>query len=385
MSDLQLALIASGVAVVAGVLAYNKWLELKQKKAAEKVFKGHQPDALMGALPPTPEVPAVADDESSVIEPAQPVVAGERREPVMPEGAVAAPAEPTLAADLPESVEVSLPPLPEQYVDEVADCVVRIDFAAPTGLAALWALASRWAGRMSKPLTWLGLEDIEGDWRKIGPGDVGRFRAVCASLQLANRAGAINDGELSTFLEGMWELAEKCGGRTGIPDRDQVLAIARNIDEFCAGVDVQLGVKIVGANEPMTGARLRELAEAAGLTLLDDGAFHYLDVNGVSRFTLANIGAERFDSASLESLATHGVTLSMDVPRVPDGPTAFDALIAVARPLTDALGGILVDAQGNPLTMEMIGTIRAKIVQLQGLMAQQQIVAGSPRALRLFS
>jgi FtsZ-interacting cell division protein ZipA len=79
------------------------------------------------------------------------------------------------------------------------------------------------------------------------------------------------------------------------------------------------------------------------------------------------------------------VTLSLDVPRVPDGPAAFDALVAMAPPLTEALGGILVDSQGNPLTAEMIASIRARIVQMQGAMAQQQIVAGSTRALRLFS
>jgi FtsZ-interacting cell division protein ZipA len=60
-------------------------------------------------------------------------------------------------------------------------------------------------------------------------------------------------------------------------------------------------------------------------------------------------------------------------------------MMSVAKPLTEALGGYLVDSQGNALTAEMIAGIRAKIVQMQGLMAQQQIVAGSIRALRLFS
>jgi hypothetical protein len=215
--------------------------------------------------------------------------------------------------------------------------------------------------------------------------DAGRYKTVCASLQLANREGPVSDAELSVFLDGVWELAGQCSGVTGIPQRDDVLMTARNLDDFCAGVDLQLGVKIVGANDPMTGPRLKQLAEAAGLTLLDDGAFHYVDVNGLTRFTLANIGTELFDPASLESLATHGVTLSMDVPRVPDGATAFDVLMSVATPLAEALGGYLVDSQGNPLTAEMIAGIRAKIVQMQGLMARQQIVAGSVRALRLFS
>jgi hypothetical protein len=365
MNELQVALIAAGAAAVAAVWGYNKWQEGQQKRLAEKAFKGAQPDALMGGKEATAPAQDAADGE-----------AADRREPVLPGGEVDQ--EQTVAAD-------GLPVPPEQYADEIADCVVRIDFADPVPAPGLWAVQSRWAGQIAKPVSWLGFDADAHAWKLLTAHDAGRYKTVCASLQLANREGAVSDAELSLFLDGVWELAGQCSGVTGIPKRDDVLMTARNLDDFCAGVDLQLGVKIVGANEPMTGPRLKQLAEAAGLTLLDDGAFHYIDVNGLTRFTLANIGTEVFDPASLDSLATHGVTLSMDVPRVPDGATAFDVLISVARPLTESLGGYLVDSQGNPLTAEMIATIRAKIVQMQGLMARQQIVAGSVRALRLFS
>lgn len=364
MNELQIAMIGAGAVAVAAVWGYNKWQERQQRKLAEQVFKGGQADALMGGQ--------VAEPPAARAEP----VAEIRREPVLPGD------EPTTEVPASEGGE---PPVPEQYADEIADCVIRIDFAEPVAAPGLWAAQSRWAGHVSKPLSWLGLDDQAREWRLLSANDDGRYRAVCASLQLVNREGPVSDAELSAFLDGVWALAGQCSGVTGIPKHDDVLMTARNLDEFCAGVDLQLGVKIVGANEPMAGPRLKQLAEAAGLTLQDDGAFHYIDVNGLTRFTLANIGSEKFHAASLESLATHGVTLSMDVPRVPDGPTAFDALVAVAKPLTEALGGILVDSQGNPLTAEMIATIRAKIVQMQGLMARQQIIAGSTRALRLFS
>lgn len=364
MNELQIAMIGAGAVAVAAVWGYNKWQERQQKTLAEKVFKGGQADALMGGQ--AAEMPAGEPEPVSDM----------RREPVLPGDEQAI----EVAAS-----EAGEPPLPEQYADDIADCVIRIDFADPIAAPGLWAAQSRWAGHISKPLSWLGLDDQGREWHLLSADDTGRYKAVCASLQLANREGPVSDGELSAFLDGVWALAGQCSGVTGIPKHDDVLMTARNLDEFCAGVDLQLGVKIVGANEPMTGPRLKQLAESAGLTLQDDGAFHYIDVNGLTRFTLANIGSEKFHAASLESLATHGVTLSMDVPRVPDGPTAFDALVAVAKPLTEALGGILVDSQGNPLTAEMITTIRAKIVQMQGLMARQQIIAGSTRALRLFS
>ena len=48
MSDLQLSLIGLGVALVAGVFAYNKWQERKHRKMAESVFRGNHPDVLLG-------------------------------------------------------------------------------------------------------------------------------------------------------------------------------------------------------------------------------------------------------------------------------------------------------------------------------------------------
>jgi len=360
MNELQVALIAIGAAGVAGVWGYNKWQERRQGRIAETVFRrGGQRDVLLGEAAGGGEVEARPEST-------------ERHEP-----------EFDVAAD--ERGAMIEAPLPESLADEIADCVVRIDFAEPVPAPGLWASQSRWAGGIGKPMSWLALDENSGHWRQLSAHDAGRYKSVCAALQLADRQGAVSDGDVSAFLDGVWELARQCSGKCAIPKHDDVLMTARSLDEFCASVDLQLGVNIVGANEPLAGHQLRQLAEEAGLRLLGDGAFHAQDGTGLTRFTLANIGAELFDPASLDSLATHGVTLSMDVPRVPDGPAAFDALIALARPLTDALGGILVDSQGNPLTTEMIAGIRSKIAEIQGKMAHREIVAGTQRALRLFS
>jgi len=87
----------------------------------------------------------------------------------------------------------------------------------------------------------------------------------------------------------------------------------------------------------------------------------------------------------MKSLAIPGLTLSMDVPRVTDGALAFDRMLATARQLSTALGGLLVDAQRAPLADAMIEAIRAKTAELQQRMRDGGIVPGSTRALRLFS
>ena len=395
MSDLQIALIAAGIAVVAGVWGYNKWLERKHRQLAEKIFRGEQDDVLLGAEHSAATVPVPIAEPASPL-PFERVAAAERQEPVM--AATEAPAAPddlpVASVNIPSaSAELShgvaplpLPALPADLADNIADCLVRFDFAELLPAPGLWATQSRWAGHIGKTLSWLGFNETSGQWQALSASDAGRYLVVVASLQLADRRGAVTDAELSTFLDGAREVAAQCGGVVNLPKHDDVLMHARGLDEFCASVDLQLGVNIVSdPSTPFVGTKLRGLAEAAGLSLRSDGSFHSVDELGHTRFTLSNIGPERFEAESLRSLATHGVTLSLDVPRVADGPVVFDALLAVARQLTHGLDGRLVDGQGYPLSDEMISSIRAKVGELQQKLALHQIIAGSGRALRLFS
>jgi hypothetical protein len=379
MNELQIALIAAGAAAVAGVWGYNKWQERLHRQLAEKIFKAGQPDVLLG------EQAKPADSGSVVGQPAEEpdkrVDTGERIEPGI--GDFELPAEVPPAAD--EKQVTALPPLPPEYADEVADCIVRIDFTEPLPSPGLWATQARWAGHVQKSLSWLGFDEEGNAWRHLTAHDAGRYKTVCAVLQLADRRGAVTDSELSAFVDGVREMVVQCAGVADLPNFDDVLMGARTLDEFCAGVDLQLGVNIVATGEPFPGTKLRGLIEAAGLKLFDDGCFHAIDDAGHTRFIVCNIGPELFVAESMKSLATQGVTLSLDVPRVSDGSAVFDAMIEVGEQLVRGLGGAMVDAHGNPLTAEMITGIRKKVGELQGKMAHQGIAAGSVRALRLFS
>jgi FtsZ-interacting cell division protein ZipA len=161
---------------------------------------------------------------------------------------------------------------------------------------------------------------------------------------------------------------------------------AGKLDEFCAAVDIQFVLHIVEASGGVfAGTKLRGVAEAAGLVLEDDGVFRSRDAGGGELFTVANLGAERLEADSIKSLATHGLTLSIDVPRVANGVQAFDRMLATAQQISSALGGVLVDAQRAPLSDMMIGAIRAKTAELQRRMYDGEIAPGGVRALRLFS
>ncbi len=387
MSDLQIALIAAGIAVVAGVWGYNKWLERRHRQLAEKIFRGEQPDVLLGTEE-APELrsPAVVELEEPVverIEPSERQEPTERLEPVVTPTLDEAAVPPAVVG---EDAPLPLPALPPELADDIADCLVRLDFVEPVSAPGLWASQSRWSGHVDKKMSWLGFNEAAGQWQALSAHDAGRYLVIVAALQLADRRGAVSDSALSAFLDGARDIAAQCAGIVDLPGHDDVLMHARGLDEFCAGVDLQLGVNIVSTPAaPFAGTKLRGLAEAAGLQLQGDGCFHALDDGGRTRFKLGNVGAERFEAESMKSLATHGVTLTLDVPRVADGPAVFDALLVVARQLTRGLDGALVDGQGHPLSAEMIAAIRAKVGELQQKMALHQILAGSVRAQRLFS
>lgn len=379
ISELQIALIGAGAVGVAMVWGYNVWQDRQHRKTAERIFNGELGDALPVAAP---EMQRAVDDE--------------RREPHLDAGPDAVPQGdddpcPTAAVD-PEadeaqasSASASVPPLPDESADEIADCVLRLTASEAIAAPVVLAMQNAWAGELGKALHWLARNDDE-TWRQLDARDAGRYRDWAIALQLVDRRGAVSAGELTSFFEGAQQIAQHMGAALELPALDETLLHAASLDEFCAGVDIQFVLHVVEATGGVfAGTKLRGVAEAAGLALEADGVFRARDEAGGELFTVANLGNEPLAADTLAALSTHGLTLSLDVPRVADGVAAFGRMLATARQLTTALGGVLVDAQRAPLSQAMIDAIGAKTAELQQTMRDAGIEPGSVRALRLFS
>ena len=373
LSELHLALIAAGTAGVVMVWGYNVWQDRKHRQTADRIFKGGKPDALA--------------DGDGVAE------AAPQDEPRQ---------EPTLdAGDEPDAFDTDRPaqtvqPLPDLCVDDgglagcgdaVADCLMRFNGTTPIAAPAVYSVLRGWPGDITKPVTCYARIGDGGAWGALTATSESSHLEWAVGLQLVDRRGAATLSEISYFCEGVTALARQHGADvTDRPDLDETLARAVALDQFCAGVDLQFVLHVVDAGGgTFAGTKLRGLAEAAGLALEGDGVFRARDVAGGEEFTLANLGDEALTAESLRSLATHGVTFSLDVPRVTNGKEAFERMLAAARQLAGAIGGVLVDAQRAPLSDAMIAAIRAKILELQQRMRDGGIDPGSSRALRLFS
>lgn len=376
MSDLQLSLIGLGLALVVAVFAYNKWQERKHRKMAEGVFRGNHPDVLLGRKQVEPAERGEPDEER--MEPAiqAPTHEGEAEA----DRATARSDLPAEEGDMRDAGEPS-----EALADPAIDCVVRFESAELIGGPYLWQAQHQAMGKLTKPLCWCGLNERTGGWERLTANGASDYRRLRVALQLADRRGPLSDNELTIFLNGLQRLADEFLAVADLPTRNDVLARAAEIDRFCASVDIQIGVNIVSAGVPFAGTKLRGLCEAAGMTLGEDGMFSIADDAGETLYSLSNLEAVPFAAEELKAVSTHGVTFTLDVPRVSGGPRVFDRMIVLAKQFAESLGGTLVDDNRAPLADSALDVIHDKIVEVEQRMAEQGLVAGGAQALRLFS
>ncbi|MDP1605298.1 MAG: cell division protein ZipA C-terminal FtsZ-binding domain-containing protein [Rhodocyclaceae bacterium] len=361
MSELQMAMIGFGVLLVAAVWGYNLWQARKQRRIAQSVLPMAQPDVLMAG----------------------------RSEPEI----VAVPREPTFGIEIEPQMEIQAEEprqavvVPAEWADARADCLLRIEFVDAVPASKLWAEHAVWSRLIDKPVQWLGLDEKSGRWRSLLPQDPGVVAQVAVALQLVDRKGPVSDLTLAAFIDGIRQLAQRFSGLVELPEPAPVLAAARELDAFCAAVDLQLALHVLprqGSLNEMSGARLKPVIDASGLKL-EGERFVAMDADGAEIFALTCQAATGLAAANIEAQDLTDLSLSLDVPRVADGAAAFDRMIDFARQCCAAVGGQLADANRNPLSDATSIALRARICELQAQMAQTGIPAGGLRALRLFS
>ncbi|MDB5887644.1 MAG: hypothetical protein JWM03_516 [Rhodocyclales bacterium] len=369
-SDLQLGLVCAGGAVVAAVIGYNVWQERRARLHAEQLFRPAERDALLDAEP----VEAI------------PPAPGGRMEPTMggnnPDrdgDGIVIHAPPVVRT---KTTRASQPTLP---VDSQAiDCIVTVEAPAGIAAASLFTAQQALLAGFSKPLRWFGWDDGTNQWIELDARSPGNLNRATAALQLADRRGAVSDSDLMRFYDQIQRLCDQFLAVPRLPARNEVLERANELDRFCADVDIQIAINVAAKDGSFPGTKIRGLAEAAGLMLHTDGAYHAQDDGGRTLYTLSNQEAAAFSAEQLRNLYTTGITVALDVPRAPDPVASFDKMVAFAQKLAGALNGVLVDDNRVLLSDRSISLIRGQIAQFDQQMERQGIPAGSEVALRLF-
>lgn len=368
-SELQIGLVALGLAAVVGIIGYNKWQERKHRKHAESTFRSDHRDVLLDPLEPG-EAAARSRAEPKDVDD-EPLAMNEPREPRISIPAAAG--------------RRSTPGAPE-LVDTRVDCMIRIESIEPLEVQRLWTAQREALKDLSRALRWFGFDDAGNLWRPLTAHSAGCFHWYCAAMQMVDRRGAINERDFNLFATGVHRVADQfLAVPADVPSSAAALEAAGEVDRFCAGVDVQVGVNIVAANQPFAGTKVRALAEASGMVLGDDGAFHAQDDEGRVLYSLSNLEAGVFAPSEMRNLHTSGITLVLDVPLVAEGVSVFDRMMRQAQQMAHSLDGRVVDDNRASFGPESVSLIRSQIQRYHAQMSEAGIPPGSSLAMRLFS
>lgn len=426
MNDLQLALLALGIVIIFGVIAFNWWQERKFRNETIRRFGSPKGDALLNDEFELEEAAVVitrvksvepAPMESAPVETKTPEP--QKVEPEFektaladtdnhvdvdssePEQAISiAHAEPPVEAEALPQAEDALPTDREDQVLESAEraaVVLSPENDLLVDLVALLALPEAVTGSrlreflpavadIDKPMAMHGL-DSSGVWHLIGPQeDAMVFTMASCRLQLADRAGFVSQNMLDRFRHEVERLAARLDAELTWQPQDDAWQRANELDQFCIDVDQMVGFHLIqGGNGPFTGTKFRGLAEANGLELGTDGSFQSSNEEGLRLFSVVNRDNNPFNAEMLRTSVIYGITFQLDIPRVKNCLETFNQMVLTARQMEKSLGASLVDDHQRVLDEAQIEKIRQQLKVIQAKMLTRGIVPGSPTALRLFS
>jgi len=352
MSELQIALLSIGLVAIVVVYIFGWWQQWRYRRKFGSVFKASHADALYG--------------DSA----AAPVDQGSRSETT------------ELAA---ASLVSELPDEPCSQLNSKSDFIIELQLAEPSPAAVLVGLWQR-KFDFRKPVQVCGQALNSGEWERVIAESHTLYQRYRVALQMVDRGGVISPAKLADFRDLVLGVARHINARTTVPDSQNAYQNAVVLDEFCASVDQMVGVNLVPTGDRLI--RAIDIARAAGLhgmMLEADGAFHLLDAHGNSLFSLINEDTVPFQHHTLDTFATAGITLMLDVPRVEDPTLRFDQMIHVANDLARGLQLSVVDDHRMPLGEKGLALSRAQIAGVEASMREHSIAPGSAHALRLFS
>jgi FtsZ-interacting cell division protein ZipA len=289
----------------------------------------------------------------------------------------------TVAEVLARSSDGAPDEAPPIIVSPVIDYMASFEFIEAIPGEQILRSQQELLARVSKPIGWAGYNDRTREWERVV--EEGNYRRLRVGLLLANRQGPLGEADLLTFHGAMQNLSEELMAVADLPPRDGALKAAIALDQFCANVDIQIGLNVISQGTLFPGTKIRALAEAAGMVLDSSGRFVRCDDDGNVLYTLANQESAGFAVEAMKNLSTHGLVFILDVPCVSHGDRVFAQMLDLARRMADTLHGVLVDDNRRPLTESMLDPFRRQIGQYQSQLAAKGLPAGSPLTQRLFA
>jgi hypothetical protein len=380
MDSLQWGLLVLGALVLLGVVAYNLWTMRRNHVRRGAV---RMPDAGAGAMdqrrdpelfdgsevsaggPPSDSLHTGQDDGDDGFPDTRPVP-GEEDDPIA-----------RLAQSAPPERRAALDPL----IDVLAPLALEQPVSGEAVLAAL--PPSRRVG--TKPFAIEGQRAGTLDWEMPRPGQ--RYTALQAGVQLANRAGALNEIEFSEFVVKTQALADHLGAAPDFPDMMQEVARARELDQFASAHDAQLSFTIRALRVAWSPGYLMQHAVQQGFMAgaLPGRLVMPASVPGQAPVLVLQFETQAALADDPEQSVLRQCQLTLDVAHVPREEQAFGRLRQAAQALAQGMEGVVTDDMGQALDTGTMDRIGADLEQLYDALEARDLKAGSALARRLFS
>ena len=360
MSELQISLLAIGIAVVLAVYGYSWWQQRQYRRKFGAAFKHGHDDALYRNAPEKP-----ADE-------------------ILTEAAIAQ-ALPTASEPAGMAVERRSGTRGCSLLDATTDYIAVLAFTSP---ASAHVLAPLWQQRFDfgKGMHVCGLNAASNAWEKVIPESLPSYSAFKLALQLVDRSGAVSKTRLTDFHDLARNIAAQSHAEAKLPDVAAAAARALELDGFCAEVDQMIGLNILPGGERMfSGGEIAGVAGQYGMSLQADGAFHLPDARGHTLFKLCSYDNAPFLHLTLDQMWINGLTLLLDVPRVEEPTQRFPEMAKLARQIAMDLRASVVDDSRVALGDASIAQILEQVSAIESRMLTGKVIPGSAQARRLFS
>ena len=402
MSNFQIGLAIAGGVVLVAVVAHSTWTSRKNKPRQAQDLPPVEPN--LEPLPPMPRTSALDGSNSPPESAPLPAMGMPSPSPGLDPPVPQAESfgtdteRPTPASFAPPAQALAVKPAPwdeaptelptlekPPVLDALIDVMAPIELESPVSGDAALAVAPTTARVGSKFFAIEGLNMQSGEWMPLRLGQ--RYSAFQAGMQLANRTGALNEIEYSEFVMKAQTFADALNAQVEFADMLEVVARARELDQFASSHDAQLSFTLRATRAAWSPGYVQQNASRLGFVpgVIPGRMVLPAPVIGQAPIVVLSFDPQAAMAEDPAQSAVREINLSLDVPHVSRTEEPFARLCHAARELAKAMDGTITDDNGLPLADAALRAIDTDLRTLYNTLDARDLSAGSAQARRLFS